>query len=116
MDGFVNRAEGHLLLDEFDAAISDFQKAREKDQNSRQALEGLQRAQRLQKMAKRKDYYKILGVSKDVSVGELRKAYRKLALEWHPGPTQFPIDLFFFRKIDFSLFQTNTMKTRKQPN
>jgi len=31
-----------------------------------------------------KDYYKILGVSKDANEDQIKKAYRKAALKWHP--------------------------------
>lgn len=35
-------------------------------------------------MTTKSDYYDILGVSKGVSAEEIKKAYRKQALEWHP--------------------------------
>lgn len=35
-------------------------------------------------MAAKSDYYDILGVTKDSSQEEIKKAYRKQALEWHP--------------------------------
>lgn len=35
-------------------------------------------------MAEQKDYYDILGISKDASEDEIKKAYRKLAMKYHP--------------------------------
>jgi DnaJ-class molecular chaperone len=35
-------------------------------------------------MSQKKDYYKVLGLSKGASESEIKKAYRKLALKYHP--------------------------------
>src|SRR5215813_1174448 len=35
-------------------------------------------------MAKKRDYYTVLNVNRDASEEEIKKAYRKLALKYHP--------------------------------
>jgi molecular chaperone DnaJ len=35
-------------------------------------------------MAEKRDYYEVLGVSKNASKGEIKDAYRKLAMQYHP--------------------------------
>lgn len=51
-------------------------------------------------MATKRDYYDILGVSKNSSPGDLKKAYRKLALEWHPDRNKSPEAEQKFKEIN----------------
>ena len=37
---------------------------------------------------KYKDYYKILGINKDSSIDEIKKAFRALARKYHPDLTK----------------------------
>lgn len=55
-------------------------------------------------MKKYKNYYEVLGVSKDAGEEDLKKAYRKLALKFHPDKNHAPGATEAFKsKIPFLL-------------
>ncbi|XP_023330976.1 dnaJ homolog subfamily C member 3 [Eurytemora carolleeae] len=85
---YCDRAEANLAEDMFDEAVNDYRAALEIDEDFQRAKEGIQRAQKLQKTAKKRDYYKILGVKRSASKKEINKAYKKLAMQWHPDKFQ----------------------------
>jgi molecular chaperone DnaJ len=51
-------------------------------------------------MAQKSDYYQVLGVSKSATADELKRAYRKLALEWHPDRNKNPGATEKFKEIN----------------
>ncbi|KAK9356469.1 hypothetical protein V1523DRAFT_401947 [Lipomyces doorenjongii] len=82
----VRRTKARALgqLEKWDEAVQEFQKAVEVDPSDSNLRAELREAELEVKKAKRKDYYKILGVSKSADETEIKKAYRKLALIHHP--------------------------------
>jgi DnaJ family protein C protein 3 len=84
IDALLYRAEAHIILENLDGAQSDFQNVANREPNNHRAREGMQRVQRLIKIASRKNYYQILGITKEANSADVRKAYRKMALEFHP--------------------------------
>lgn len=61
----IKRGDMHLALEEFNEAIRDYSEASEHDSTAYNVTAKLKDAQAKAKKAKRKDYYKIMGVSKE---------------------------------------------------
>ncbi|KAL5711428.1 DnaJ protein P58IPK B [Ranunculus cassubicifolius] len=84
IDALVQRGEAKLLTEDWEGAVADLKEAAQKSPQDMSIRESLMKAERALKMSKRKDWYKILGISKTASIQEIKRAYKKLALQWHP--------------------------------
>ncbi|KAG6825255.1 hypothetical protein H0H87_009919, partial [Tephrocybe sp. NHM501043] len=85
VDGLVGRGEVLLGKQEWEEAVQVLNQAWEKSgQSSRDIHSRLQRAQKLLKQSKQKDYYKVLGVSRDADARTIKKAFRSAAKTAHP--------------------------------
>lgn len=83
MKPLLQRAKLHYNLENFDECVKDYEKALKFEKTME--IKNLLKDAKLQlKKSKRKDYYKILGVTKQASEEEIKKAYRKRALVHHP--------------------------------
>ena len=58
---------------DFFQAVKDYRSALDKDEDFSRAKEGLSKAQKLEKQASKRDYYKILGVKRTATKKEINK-------------------------------------------
>lgn len=83
LKALLKRAKCYYDLEKFEESVADYEAALKMEKTYE--IKNLLRDAKLQlKKSKRKDYYKILGISKNASDDEIKKAYRKRALIHHP--------------------------------
>ncbi|KAG1737222.1 hypothetical protein EDB19DRAFT_1895905 [Suillus lakei] len=84
------RARINLHLEKYDAAIVDFRASMEQaefegvDADVRALRSELEKAEAALERSKTKDYYNILGIARDCTELEIKKAYRQASLKHHP--------------------------------
>lgn len=86
LEGLWALADAMTGAEKFDEAVRTFQRAEEvaPEGEKNQAKQKIQKAQVALKQSKEKNHYKILGVPRTAAAQQIKKAYRELALKWHP--------------------------------
>lgn len=79
----MRRGDVQMERGEYGAASMDYSKVQELDPNS-DLRQKIKDAQKKERESKKKDYYGILGIAKGCSDADLKKAYRALAMKYHP--------------------------------
>ncbi|KAI9482195.1 hypothetical protein LPJ55_001152 [Coemansia sp. RSA 990] len=71
-------------LDQAQDTMNRLEQAAASSGKMREVQERRMQLERKKRVASRKDYYKILGISRDATQAEVKKAFRKMAQKWHP--------------------------------
>ncbi|KZT13306.1 uncharacterized protein LAESUDRAFT_719669 [Laetiporus sulphureus 93-53] len=85
VDGLVGRGEALLGDEEWEEAVRAFERAFEASGRADPEIhQRLQKAQKLLRQSRKKDYYKVLGVPRDADAKAIKKAYRDTTKKAHP--------------------------------
>jgi len=82
--GLLAKAKQQLDADDFEPAIHTLKEAKEHHGGNQKIDQMMNEAQTLLRRSKQKDYYKVLGLTRDADDREIKKAYRSLTRTYHP--------------------------------
>ncbi len=73
-----------MIVSESAPQVAELRSWSTEDPENRDLLRQLRDAEMEQKKADRPDYYAILGVPKNATVKDIKKGFKKMALQYHP--------------------------------
>ena len=81
---YLRRGHIYKALGSFDEARYDYERVKTKEPHNTEVRKLIEEMKSEEKKAKKKDYYKIMELSRDATPEDIRKAYKKLAPKYHP--------------------------------
>lgn len=83
--GLLYRAKTLQESEEYEAAVQTLEKAKEAKPDKKDLVDPLLREAQINlRRSKTKDYYKVLGVSRDADERQIKSAWRKMSVKFHP--------------------------------
>ncbi|KAI6096815.1 hypothetical protein F5141DRAFT_486860 [Pisolithus sp. B1] len=111
VDGWVGKGEALLAKEIWEEAVKAFERAVEgSGRRDRDVLNRLQKAQRLLKQSKRKDYYKVLDVPRDADAKTIKKALYVSSLLLRPSTIFLFVLLDDVTHLDYECSRKAAMK------
>lgn len=95
----IRLAELFIALGNYDEAINRLDKARGRSERNREIEELIKKAHQGKREKMLTRYYDILGVPRDATEDQIRKAHKSSVLKWHPDKQKDASDAEFAKKM-----------------
>ena len=84
LTAYMRRGNVYSLLDRFEEALHDYNTVKNANPTFPNVDQAIFDTKERMKYVRKKDYYQVLGLQRTATDVDVKKAYRQLAMKWHP--------------------------------